>query len=54
MVLPLPSSPRGQHVTDAMRAELVDALTERWNQALDARLRLDPHSPVVVLDELLG
>lgn len=45
---------RYTHVTDSMRAELVDALTERWNRALDARLRLDPHSPVAVLDELLA
>lgn len=45
---------RYTHVTDSMRAELMDALTERWNNALDARMRLEPHSPVVVLDELLA
>lgn len=44
---------RYTHVTDAMRAELVEALTERWNSALDARLRMHPHSPAAVLDELL-
>lgn len=43
---------RYTHVTDSMRAELLDALTDRWNDALDARLRMDPHSPVTVLDEL--
>jgi len=37
-----------------MRADLLDALTERWNTALDARLQLDPHSPLKVLDELLA
>jgi hypothetical protein len=44
---------RYTHVTESMRAELCDALTERWNSALDARLRLNPRSPVAVLDELL-
>jgi integrase len=40
-------------ITDAMRAERVEALTERWNRALDARIVLNPRSPVAVLDELL-
>ncbi|SEG92209.1 Phage integrase family protein [Thermomonospora echinospora] len=44
---------RYTHVTDAMRAELIEALTQRWNSALDARLRMHPHSPVAVLEELL-
>jgi hypothetical protein len=45
---------RYSHATDRMRAELLDALTERWNEALDARLQLNDHSPVAVLDELLA
>ena len=44
---------RYTHVTDSMRAELMDAFTELWNDALDARARLDARSPVAVLDELL-
>jgi integrase len=41
------------HVTDGMRQELVGRLTERWDQALDARLALNPRSSVTVLDGLL-
>lgn len=44
---------RYSHVTSAMRKELCDALTERWEASLDARAAMHPHSPVVVLDELL-
>lgn len=44
---------RYTHVTESMRAELCDALTERWSSALDGRLRLHPRSPVAVLDDLL-
>lgn len=45
---------RYSHPTDAMRAELMAALTTRWHSALDGRLRLNPRSPVPVLDELLA
>lgn len=41
------------HVTPAMRKELMDALTQCWQQALDARAAMSPHSPVAVLDRLL-
>jgi len=36
-----------------MREELMGQLTERWNQALDARAAITPHSPVAVLETLL-
>jgi integrase len=42
------------HVSPAMRRQLVNALQRRWEQALRERARLDPHSPVPLLDELLG
>ncbi|MGH3379511.1 MAG: LacI family DNA-binding transcriptional regulator [Actinoallomurus sp.] len=45
---------RYSHVTEKMRTELIDALTEEWEAALDARLELCPTSPVRVLDELLS
>jgi hypothetical protein len=41
------------HVTPVMRAELMDALTECWERALEARATMNPHSPVPVLDALL-
>lgn len=44
---------RYSHVTDAMRKELMEELTARWLDALDARREMDPHSPVAVLEELL-
>lgn len=44
---------RYAHVTAPMRQELCEALTERWEAALDARLELNPRSPVTVLDDLL-
>lgn len=44
---------RYTHITDVMRARLVEALTVRWESALDARLRLHPTSPVGVLNDLL-
>jgi integrase len=46
-------SARYAHVTDSMRAALVQALTEVWEESLDARLALWPTSPVPVLDRLL-
>ncbi|MFF3567937.1 LacI family DNA-binding transcriptional regulator [Nocardia jiangxiensis] len=39
--------------TNAMRDHLVTALTQRWHDALDARLAISPTSPVKVLDTLL-
>ncbi|MCY0957650.1 LacI family DNA-binding transcriptional regulator [Streptomyces sp. H27-H5] len=44
---------RYSHVTDTMRATLMDQLTEVWEEALDARLLLAPRSSVPVLDRLL-
>ncbi|MGW4300370.1 LacI family DNA-binding transcriptional regulator [Streptomyces sp. NPDC004646] len=41
------------HVTDSMRATMVDALTEVWYRALDERLALAPRSAVRALDILL-
>jgi hypothetical protein len=41
------------HVSDAMRAELKDALQARWENALRDRARLNPRSVVAVLDRLL-
>lgn len=46
-------SARYAHVTDSMRAVLVEQLTEVWEESLDARLELSPRSPVPVLDRLL-
>lgn len=45
---------RYTHVTDGMRSELCEALTVRWEAALDARLEMSDGSPVAVLDELLA
>lgn len=42
------------HITDRMRAELIEALTTRWESAINARLTLAPRSPVALLDELLA
>lgn len=44
---------RYTHVTDTMRQRLLDALTEVWEEALNARRALHPRSPVGVLDGLL-
>jgi integrase len=41
------------HVTPAMRAELMNALTGCWERSLEARAAMNPHSPVPVLDALL-
>lgn len=46
-------SARYAHVTDAMRARLVEGLTEQWEASLDERLRLSRSSPVPVLERLL-
>jgi integrase len=44
---------RYSHVTQAMRDQLMRDLTGVWTAALAERCRLSPHSPVVVLDQLL-
>lgn len=44
---------RYSHVTAPMREQLLDGLTLRWEEALDARLEMSPRSPVAALDELL-
>ncbi|WP_086777053.1 LacI family DNA-binding transcriptional regulator [Streptomyces griseus] len=41
------------HVTDTMRARLMEQLTEVWFASLDERLELHPRSAVPVLDRLL-
>jgi len=46
-------SARYAHVTDNMRHQLMVALTEKWEAALDARLAMSPRSSVAVLDALL-
>ncbi|GAA3344444.1 hypothetical protein GCM10020358_47720 [Amorphoplanes nipponensis] len=38
---------RYSHITPAMRAQFLDHLTMLWEAALDARLGMAPHSPVV-------
>ena len=45
---------RYSHVTLRMRARLMDALTEQWEEALEARRAMSPGSPVAALDMLLG
>jgi integrase len=42
------------HVSDAMRAELKEALQERWETSLRERMRLAPRSSVRLLDTLLA
>ncbi|MEU0883652.1 LacI family DNA-binding transcriptional regulator [Lentzea sp. NPDC005914] len=44
---------RYDHVTQEMRARLLDELTAAWEKALDARIAMSPRSPVAALDELL-
>lgn len=44
---------RYSHTTATMVATLLDGLTGLWESALDARRRMRPGSPVVVLDRLL-
>ncbi|MFF4751531.1 hypothetical protein ACWD5R_05185 [Streptomyces sp. NPDC002514] len=44
---------RYTHITAGMRRRLLEGLTEQWEEALDARLALDPRSAVGALDELL-
>ena len=42
------------HVSDRMREALVQALQARWEDSLQARAAIRPHSPVPLLDELLA
>ena len=44
---------RYSHITPAMRLQFLTQLTRLWEAALDARLVMASHSPVVVLDRLL-
>ena len=44
---------RYSHVTPAMRAKLLEGLTELWEAALDARRGMSDGSPVGELDDLL-
>ncbi|MFJ7996576.1 hypothetical protein ACIQ7D_05350 [Streptomyces sp. NPDC096310] len=46
-------SARYKHVTDSMRATLMEQLTEVREESLDARLLLHPHSPVPALNRPL-
>lgn len=46
-------SARYKHVSQDMRAELLENLTGLWNKTLDARLALNLRSPVITLDKLL-
>jgi len=41
------------HVSDRMRAELIQALQDRWEESLAERAALNPRSPVPLLDKLL-
>lgn len=45
---------RYSHVTPRMRARLMDALTEQWEEALEVRRAMALGSPVAALDALLG
>lgn len=42
------------HITDRMRARMLDDLTELWGVALRERFAMHPHSPVAALDRLLA
>jgi hypothetical protein len=44
---------RYSHVTAEMRRRLLEDLTSVWRSALEARTRLNPGSPVAVVDRLL-
>ncbi|MDX3162379.1 LacI family DNA-binding transcriptional regulator [Streptomyces scabiei] len=46
-------SARYTHITDSMRAALMEQLTVIWFAALDERLAMAPRSAVRILDELL-
>jgi hypothetical protein len=42
------------HASPRMRDDLKQALQERWEESLQARAALSEHSPVPLLDSLLG
>jgi integrase len=42
------------HASDRMRAQLKAALQVRWEESLQARRAINPHSPVPLLNELLN
>ena len=42
------------HASDRMRDELKAALQARWEDSLQARAAISPHSPVPLLDKLLS
>ena len=44
---------RYDHITAGMRRALMAALTEMWEESLNARLVMSPGSPVAVLHALL-
>jgi integrase len=44
---------RYDHITAGMRQALMAALTESWEESLNARRAVSPGSPVAVLDALL-
>ncbi|WAX78881.1 LacI family DNA-binding transcriptional regulator [Streptomyces sp. KMM 9044] len=46
-------SARYTHVTDTIRALLMNQLTEVWHESLDDRLLLAPRSPAPILDRML-
>ncbi|GAA1765664.1 hypothetical protein [Streptomonospora arabica] len=45
---------RYSHPTEGMRRRLVEGLQERWEATLASRARMEPHSPVGVVDGLLA
>ena len=42
------------HASDRMRAQLKAALQVRWEESLQERAAIHPHSPVPLLNELLN
>ena len=42
------------HVSPRMRDDLIAALQARWEKSLRERASIDPHSPVLLLDNLLA
>jgi hypothetical protein len=42
------------HVSPRMREVLMAALQARWEESLRTRAGIDPHSPVLLLDNLLA
>jgi len=42
------------HASQRMRDELTAALQARWEESLRERATIDPHSPILLLDNLLA